>query len=290
MTAPAQSPNPSPAKATKKPAPRPLDRNLSPVTLERLEALPLAVPQVKLHELSIDHLTLLAKGLHEAGERAESFSGIAATLQGLVLMAAKKRLPHGEYLPWVQTHLGKTRKTAALYVATAQAFLKCNPKLHLGEIVLALPPADGALTVESLDLAHPTVAAVASWTKGRALFQLRQEEVGPGGNQHPECPHCQADLGSKAVEICPKCGQETGLVDKPLTPEEQRAALLLTTREWAQGQLADDRVEKGLYKLLPDDELSALAAHFRDVAKKIDAWVKTPAKKREEMALEEVLS
>lgn len=258
-------------------------------TLTDLDVLPASPGRiVSLSDMTVPQLGEAFEGLEKAQGQYESMSGICATLSGLVLQEVKKKVGRGNYQPWLKERFPKSQKTACLYIRLAEEFSKADPKVSFDQMTLALLDGAQGREGQSLDFANPLVARVSKWAKGRSFYQLRQEELSPGGNNHPECPHCGADLGTKTQPICPQCGKETELA--PKSPEEIRAELMEDTRQWAQEQLTDKRAAHKLYRLLPDHEAEALAAHYRGLAKEIEGWVKTPARKREELSLEEALA
>ncbi len=261
-----------------------------PVTLARLDAMPVpaAGHSTALCDMSVDQLGEAFAGLEAAQAQGESMSGMCATLAGLVLREVKKKVEHGKFQTWLKEHFPKSVRTARGYMQLAGVFTKTAPRCRFEQLTLAL--LDNATSTEghSLDFSHPTVKQVSKWTKGRSFYQLRLEELVQGGNNHPKCPHCEGDLASLTQETCPHCGKQTGQVEK--TPEEIRAELTEHTRVWAHELLNDSRAEKKMYKLLPDHEAGALATHLRSLAQEIDAWVKTPARRRQEMTIEEVLA
>jgi uncharacterized Zn finger protein (UPF0148 family) len=258
------------------------------VTLADLDAMPAPGRAVLLSDMSIEALSDAFVGLEKAQGQFESLSGTCATLAGLVLLEAKERVGHGNFQPWLKKQFPKDYRSAQRYMQLGKAFRKYDTSVAFEQLALPLLGEGDSQLSHTLDFNNPLVGAVAKWTRGRSFYQLRQEELTQGGNQHPKCPHCEGDLASKDQEFCPHCGKATGQQEK--TPDELKAEILETTRQWAHGQLNDTSVQGKRYRLLPDHELQALIGHFRGLAGEIEEWVKTPAKRREEMAIEEVLA
>jgi hypothetical protein len=138
-----------------------------------MPALPIA--HQALSDMTPDQLGLAVGGLNTARAQYDNLSGSCATLAGLVCMEAKKRLKHGEYLPWLKKHLGKSRVMASQYTVVAKQFMKCKPRFTFEQMTLALMDGAQSMSGQGLDLTHPMVSAVAEWTAGRTFYQLREE-------------------------------------------------------------------------------------------------------------------
>lgn len=254
-----------------KPTKAALSKDLVPaphaITLADLDAMPAQpVRHVTLGEMDPQQLGTMLGGLHGARARFESLSGACATLAGLVCIEAKKRLAHGGYLPWLQTHLGKSREMASRYSSVAREFLKCQPKLTFEQLSLALMDQAQEMGGEALDLTHPMVRAVADWTKGRTFYELQQEYCGKGG---------------KTYEREDGKGERKGL-----TPDEARE-FLVTVAQNATRELNVVLHEKPYPALLPAD-LDGLIANCKAVLEEAEAWRKLTKAEREE-ALAELL-
>lgn len=259
------------------------------VSLELMDTMPTDPSRsVALEAMTVAQLGEAFAGLEKAQGQYESLSGMCATLSGIVLQEVKKKVGRGNFQSWLKEHFAKSQKTACLYVRLAEQFAKADPRVSFQQLSLALLDGAQSLDGQSLDFSHPLVARVAKWTKGRTFYQLRQEELQQGGNNHPKCPHCEGDLKSATQELCPHCGQPTGQTEP--TPEQLKSELTEQTRQWAQDQLGDSHAAKKLFRLLPDHEAAALSAHYRALAREIDDWVKTPERKRDQLAIEEVLA
>lgn len=244
-------------------------------------------PTMQLADMTADQLGEMAVQLHSARDKAEGFSGLCATLDGLVLAEAKKRIGHGGFKPWLEERFPKAYRTAALYMQLGKAFVKSAPKCTFEQLTLALMDGAQDFSGEALDLAHPTVSAVSKWVKGRSFYQLRKEELSQGGVRPATCPHCDGELESADQSPCPHCGKETA--EPEPTIEETRALLIQQETERAHELISDPRHAKQLWRMIPDHHLQALAAFHAEQAKEMAAWLKTPKKQREQLALEEVL-
>jgi hypothetical protein len=249
----AEPPGPKPAKPSKAIVPA----NATPVTLEVLDAMPVPAPKHSLlSEMNADQLGGMIRGLDQARAQYESLSGTCATLAGLVCLEAKKRVGHGAYGEWVKTHLGKSSKTASLYVAVAKAFLKFEPKVKFEQLTLALMDGAATLERESLDLTHPTVNAVAQWTKGRTFYELRQTFAGEKGGERSK--------------------------PEKLTAEQEREAFENACREdFERGCMAFDQlVSSGKWKLRNEAEIELMIATAERAIEEGRAWLKVPPSKR----------
>jgi len=156
-------------------SPGTLSKIVAPIPLGRQEHLR-PVTHTMLTDMSPADMGTMLHGLDQARAQYESLSGACATLAGLVCIEAKARLKHGEYLPWLKTHLKKHRDTAADYVNVAKVFLKCRPMTTFDQLTLALMDGAQSVSVVTLDRTHPIVDAVCKWTNGRTFYQLKQEE------------------------------------------------------------------------------------------------------------------
>jgi hypothetical protein len=237
-----------------------------------------------LSEMNGHELGTMAKALDTARGQYESLSGMCATLAGLVCIEAKEKLPHGEYLPWLKSYLGKGRTTAFEYVGVAKAFLKCSPKGTFDQMTLALMDSAKAVSAQALDLSHPVVSAVSEWTKGRTFYQLKHEEAidgraaNKGGNKHPKCPHCQGNLKTKKQQICPHCKKDTG------APVEEGDPLMAEAIDLWAPLLRDLRLEAIEHKSfvhLPDKgpvSRETLKALVTDLGHALRVAERTPSK------------
>lgn len=233
-----------------------------PLTLAKLDAMPApVVGHATLGDMSVDQLGVAVRGLDRARSQYESLSGTCAILAGLVCIEAKKRSEHGQYLPWLKSHLGKSHTTASQYTAVAKAFIKLQPKLQFAQLTLALMDGAQSMQGESLDMTHPMVSAVAAWTKGRTFYELKQEFTHrPGGKTYER----DGEKGKR----------------KTLTAEEA-TELLKTICTNAAEHLSAVHGDHA-YTVLNDAELDGLADHCAQVLEDVKAWRRMTKAERKE--------
>ena len=96
---------------------------------------------------------------------------------GLILQEIKEHLPHGQFLPWLQTEFGMSRMTANHFMQVADKFAgKCTNLLHLPATILyelASPSTDESIIehIEKGEIA-PTMDAI---KEAKAALKLAQE-------------------------------------------------------------------------------------------------------------------
>ncbi len=86
-------------------------------------------------------LTALADQInaaHRAGEGAARKGLEHFRRAGQMLCAAKDQCAHGEWLPWLETHVEFERSTAAAYMRVAAGWDKCATAAHLTEALRLL--------------------------------------------------------------------------------------------------------------------------------------------------------
>lgn len=242
---------------------------LREVTLAVLDSMPdpAAPKPIAITQMSLPQLAEAYDGLDRLEKEYENMSGICATLKGLVLIECKTKPElKGRFKEWVTQSFPKSYKTATRYMHLAEAFGKSDSTGTFLALTRDLSESVAALREFQLDLKHPVVSKVAQWVAGRGAYQLMLDLGPTAGKHHPR---------KKEPE---------------LSPEEQREVLVKQAQEWAAGQLVDDFVSRGMWKLLPDHEAKIVMRHFERLAKDMAEWIKTPPRRREQMAIEEVLS
>jgi hypothetical protein len=252
-----------------------------PLTLERMDAMPMASARQHrlMSDMSGDELSQMVRCLDAARAQHDGFSGVCATLAGLVCIEAKKQLKHGQYLPWLKSSLGKSRVTASEYVSVASAFLKCKTRLTFDQMTLALMDGSSEVATQALDMTHPVVSAVAKWANGRSFRKLIEEEAvdgrakNKGGNQHPKCPHCGGNLKTKKQQICPHCKKDTGAPVEEGDPKQAEAIDLWTP---LLRDLRLEAIEHKSFVHLPDkgpvsrETLKALVTDLRQALRAVE--------------------
>lgn len=116
-------------------------------------------------------------GLDRLEAQYENMSGICATLKGLVLIEAKRKLGRGDWTPWMKKNLGaKKARTAQRYMQLGKAFAEKNDSTVVFDLLRNdLAKNLDTLRQTQLDLKHPVVAQVAKWVEGKGAYQLMLE-------------------------------------------------------------------------------------------------------------------
>ncbi len=96
---------------------------------------------------------------------------------GLILQAVKERLPHGQFLPWLQAEFGMSRVTANHFMHVAEKFAdKCTSILHLPATILyeLASPSTSESIIEQVERGQipPTIEAI---KEAKAALKLAQE-------------------------------------------------------------------------------------------------------------------
>jgi hypothetical protein len=118
------------------------------------------------------------------------------------------------------------------------------------------------------------------------LLDFGREAKPKGGDKHPRCTACAKPLRDHSATHCPHCQHPTGVTE--LTPEAKMDELRERVRVWAGELISDSRIAHKLWRLLPDHEAKALAAHLDQFRRDLDEWVKQPAARRAALTLEEI--
>jgi hypothetical protein len=233
-------------------------------------ATPLATAQ-HLADLSPDELANASRSLQEAEERYDRMSGICATLNGLVLLEAKRRLDHGHFTPWLKKNFPKSHQIATTRMRIANDFLgKMKPQFHFEAEQLLFTDFARLLEAEKespLATDSPIVDAVAKFVDGRSFSQLRDALPMhmPGGKTY------ERD-GNKGRRIT-------------ATPEAALRALRTLCIDGAK-QAKVIYEQRAFMALESDGELDGLINHFEEVAKLAKAWRDMTAAQRAEIFAE----
>lgn len=202
-----------------------------------------------------DEVAAIVADLERTGTHAAAINGICFTLQGLILIEMKKRLPHGQYLPWAKKAAGLHRKTAASRVAVAKSFLKCLQPETFEQLTLKLMDKPLNAGLATLDMTHPIVSALDKWTGGRVFAQLREEETEgyrPGGKTY-------ARIDGKGAR-------------KTLSAEDAKEMARTVCIDAAE-RIATVHKEK-FFMMLNAAEMDGLVDHCEAVAEDVRAWRK----------------
>lgn len=143
------------------------------------------VSSVALINMNVGQLADACRMLDACQERYDKLSGICATMRGLVLLEAKRKLEHGKFLPWLSLNFKKHRTTAAEDMRIAREFAKCSPTLHFESLGRDLAQTVAELEDAQIDLKHPFVREVAVWVEDRSRAQLLFDfPASPGGHHY----------------------------------------------------------------------------------------------------------
>jgi hypothetical protein len=135
-----------------------------------------------LAEMNPEQLASASKSLLAAEERYDRMSGICATLNGLVLLEAKRQIAHGNFMQWVQDATGHSDRDARRRMRIAEEFIASlsksktdtrvrfeNAQQLLLDNFTELLSADAA---SPMDESNPVFAAVAQYVDGRSYRAL----------------------------------------------------------------------------------------------------------------------
>jgi hypothetical protein len=135
-----------------------------------------------LAEMNPEQLASASKSLLAAEVRYDRMSGICATLNGLVLLEAKRQIAHGNWIEWLEANTPNTRQDATRRMRIAESFLaglsksKWNTRVPfetatqiLFDNFAEMLSADAA---SPMDESNPVFAAVAQYVDGRSYRAL----------------------------------------------------------------------------------------------------------------------
>jgi hypothetical protein len=212
---------------------------------------PALTTALHLADMSPDQLATASRSLADAEERYDRMSGICATLGGLVLLEAKRRLEHGQFGNWLKEHFGKSHHIATTRMRIAKEFIaavstkdgKLVPRYQFEATQLLLDDFAAQLAAEKqspIDLENPVVSAVSDFVGGRNFNTLRASlpAARRGGNTY------ERD-GEKGKRV-------------PLTEEAAQQLAIETWKPILEGLLREGIDEKS-YAALPDRGLVSLA-------------------------------
>lgn len=131
---------------------------------------------VALKDLNIPQIAEVVIDLDYAQTKHERISGVCATLKGLALREAKRKLPHGRFMAWVKEQLPESHRNATRCMNLAKAFMgKLDSTVQFDVLTKDLHATLMQIQHRELDLKNPAVAAVAKWVNDRGAYQLMLE-------------------------------------------------------------------------------------------------------------------
>ena len=180
-------------------------------TLATAPATPIA-----LADMAVPQLAEAGKALDRAADLHENNAATCRVLHGLVLLEAKRKLAHGQFMPWVRKNFPASHRDASRRMESARDFiaalsdpkrtrkLKLDRSVHFeitdrGEggksdspvtfdaqqLLLAdLASNLDALQEAKLDMANPVVAAASAYVGNRSWNQLLLDLGDADGRQH----------------------------------------------------------------------------------------------------------
>jgi hypothetical protein len=228
-------------------------------TLSKIEPSPVA-----LVNLTPPQMAEAIAGLDRLEAQYENMSGICATLKGLVLIEAKRKLGRGEWMPWVKRNLGaKKQKTANRYMRLAEAFSeKLDSTVQFEVLSRDLAANLEALRGLQLDLKHPVVAAVADWVGGKGAYQLMLE-FGAASSKGGKTYDRGGDKGKRAA-----------------FEAKAYRALCVGVCNGLKTSVSSLRQTKS-YRALNDSQLATLLHALDETSKELRVWFDKPAADRD---------
>lgn len=232
-----------------------------------------------LAEMNPEQLAAASRSLLAAEERYDRMSGICATLNGLVLLEARRKIAHGNWIEWVESVAGCSRMHANRKLRIAESFLanlsksKCNPRVTF-ETATQLLLEDftamlGAEAASPIDESNPVFAAVAAYVDGRSYRALADAlPIGRRGGWQ----------GGKKSEKPP---------EQPMTPEQMRG--LLRAQCESLGKQLAFVFKEHCYTALNEAELAGLFNHCETVAEAVKNWQRLPHGERQRQLADRAL-
>ncbi len=190
----------------------------------------------------------------------------------------------------VKREMDFSDETARNYMALAeQAKIRVPEFAAIAEELLRTPIADlpevrrAELAERTRNLLPSDSAQQLSWDWGIAKPPANPR----GGNRHPRCPHCEANLRSAQAVVCPSCRQPLVPAEEPKTHEEMLAEGRQAMLEFVALVVDHPAWETGAWKLLEDPLLVKFHTLLSKRAREVEQHVKTPVHQREALALAE---
>jgi hypothetical protein len=219
-----------------------------------------------LAEMNPEQLASASKSLLAAEERYDRMSGICATLNGLVLLEAKRKIAHGNFIPWVREVTGGSERNAQRRMRIAEAFIvslsksKCDTGVsHLGkpeqmllDNFMEMLSADAA---SPMDESNPVFAAVAQYVDGRSYRALADALPKPR-------------MGGARVK-------DPNKIYDPNAPIENARDLLLHPLRAIMKRWHEKEAKLPLWTHLPPEELREIDGMLLDLRADLKAALKT---------------
>jgi len=153
--------------------------------MKKLQLAKIEPSPIALVDMNVPQLAEACKMLDACQERYDKLSGICATMRGLVLTEAKRKIEHGYFGAWLTKNFKKTKKTAAEDMRVGRQFAKSNPKVTFETLGRDLATTVAELEEAQIDLSHPLVRQVAEWVGARTRYQLLLAfPASSGGNKY----------------------------------------------------------------------------------------------------------
>ena len=249
----------------------------------------ISIPQsLGLAEMSESQLAQTFTKLDATREHYENLSGICATLQGLILIEAKRKIPHGKYQHWIESNFPKSYSTSNRFVRIAEDFIEKASGKNTKE-ARALKSVTGAtfdnvntsaqllltdlaaslesIRSDSIDLSHPMVQAISAYADGRSYNQLWLD-LGP------------VSLGGSRDGAGRRKGDQKTLAEQAKIDEANRAYLIKACL-CIHATIIKDRC----HRLLNDRQLDDVIDYVEGAHAELVRWRKLPKFKRDEEIL-----
>ena len=226
-----------------------------------------------LAEMDPEQLASASRSLLAAEERYDRMSGICATLNGLVLLEARRKITHGKFIEWVKTATGRSERDAQRRMRIAESFMESLSKSKSDTRVvfesaeqMLLEDFAAMLSAEAaspMDESNPVFAAVAEYVDGRSYRALADALPGKTAAQRVQkhlSTLTSAQIAASYREQCAKASDVLALI-----------------------------ANRNLFAVLPDADLDTFGDNAEALLDKIRAWRKLTKAERTD-ALTEVLT
>ena len=124
-------------------------------------------------ERNIENITELI--IYHIGQAEENYIEV-----GKLLIEAKKKLPHGQWLPWLRDNIEISAVTAQRFMRLAEEFSNASPVTHLGftkaSILITLQPEERDAFIEKRHEINGTVKSVEEMSKRELESVVRERK------------------------------------------------------------------------------------------------------------------